>query len=225
MPAAFVKSASTGSTAASPTTGTFSAATTSGNSIIIGIGDDSALTTPISSVTDNKGNTYSRTDTVKVNASSIQMWAAHNIVGGSSHTITVAWSATATGRVVVLAQEFSGLATTSTLDRVASATGSSTTASGGTTASITQANELVVMCSSHSGTTAAYTVGSGYSNLITVNVANAATAMQSKVVSAVGTQTGTMTIATSRIWVGIIATFKAADGATPMATGNWFALL
>ncbi len=224
MPIAFVQS-TTGNSATTPTTTTaFAGSTVTGNAIIVGVGDDSAGTTTVLGVTDNKGNTYTRAGAVGANASSVQLWYAQNVTGGASHTVSVAWDEAATGRVSVIVQEFSGLATTGMFDQVSTAaTGTGTTATGGTTPTTTQADELVVMVSSHAATISAYSVGATYSNLAQVSVADAQTAMQSKVVAVTGTQTGSMGIAASRAWVGMIATFKGA--AAPATTARSMMML
>jgi hypothetical protein len=194
--------------------------TVAGQLIVITISDDSAGATSVTSVTDSFGNTYTKvpiaagTNSVLLNSSSTQMWYAVLAVGkaGASHTVTVNWSTAATGRVTVAAQYFNGFTGTPTLDQKLGATGTSTTASPGTTGTLTTANELVVVGAGHASTTSAFTAGAGMTNLSTQNVANAAVGQVSKVVAATTAVTGTLTIAASRAWGAIIATFY--DGAT-----------
>jgi hypothetical protein len=109
--------------------------------------------------------------------------------------------------VTVAAQYFNGFTGTPTIDKSNGTAGSSTTANPGTSATTTVANELVVVGAGHAGTASAFSLGSGYTNLTTVNQANAAVGQESKVISSTGTQTGTMTIAASRAWGAILATF------------------
>lgn len=203
---AFVKG-TTGNTTTSPTTTTaFTGSTTSGNMIVVTVSDDSALLTNNITVTDNKGNTYLK-EIHRANTSTLSMWYCSSIVGGSSHTVTATWDETATGRVTVVAQEFDG--GHNTLDKKSDNQGSSTSPSSGATATTTAANETVVSGVSRAGTTSALSLGSGYTNLGTVNVANAGVGQESKVVSSTGAQTGTFSIAASRAWVCGVLTFKA----------------
>jgi hypothetical protein len=106
------------------------------------------------------------------------------------------------------------------------ATGSSVTANPGTTAATTNANELIVIGAGHGGTASAFSLGAGFTNLSTVNVANAAVGQESKVVASTGTQTGTMTIALSRTWQAGISTFydNAGGGPPPTPTNLFFAM-
>lgn len=216
-----------GTTASDGTTGTATTAaitTTAGNFMVVTVANDSALTTSITAVSDSKGNSYTRTQTPVANTATVEMWYARIATGGSSHTVSATWNTGNTTRCVVLAQEFAGFDGTPTLDKTSSTTGTSTTASGGTTATTTQAIELVVAGFVHGSTTSAFTLGTGYTNLTTVNVANAAAAQESKQVSATAAMTGTATIAASRDWAGMLATFyDAPAGASPYTKGNFFA--
>lgn len=217
MALAFVAGNTASNTTGSAVTGTLGI-TLANQLIVLTISDDSALTNAVTSVTDNKGNTYTKvpisaTNNVLVNASSTQMWYAPTVNFGAAHTVTVAWSTAATGRVTVAAQYFNGFLATPTYDVQVSAIGTGTSANPGTTPSTTVADEIIVLGAGHAGTTSAFTLGTGYTNLNTVNVANAAVGQESKIVASTGTQTGGMTIAASRAWGGIIATFY--DSGTP----------
>lgn len=201
---------------ASNTTGTATTGslgtTQAGNLIVLTVVDDGAGTTEITGVTDNKSNTYTKvpitgTNNVLTNAASTQMWYAPLTAGGAGHTVTVAWNTAATARTTVVAQYFIGFNNTPTLDVQVSTTGTSTSANPGTTPSTNHAPELVVIGAGHASTTSAFTLGSGYTNLTTVSVANAQIAQESKTVAATGTQTGVLTIAASRAWGAINATF------------------
>lgn len=213
---AFVQS-TTGNTTTSPTTtSAFGSSTTSGNLIVVTCSDDSALTTNGIAVTDSKGNTYTKVIHA-ANASTLSMWYSATITGGASHTVTATWSEAATGRVTVVAQEFSG--GYNTLDKSTSATGSSTTPSSGATAATTVADEQVVGGVSRAGTASAISLGSGYTNLGTVNVADAGVGQESKAVSSTGAQTATFSIAASRAWVCGVLTFSGAASGTTASAG------
>jgi hypothetical protein len=210
---AFVKGV-TGNATSGTTTGTFTGSTTSGNLIVVTTSDDSGTTSNGVSVTDNKGNTYTKVHHV-ASASTLSMWYAANVTGGASHTVTATWSTSATGRLTLVAQEFDGGFTT--LDKSTSATGSSTSPSSGATATTTAASETVVGGVSYGGTATTVTLGSGYTNLNTVSVADAGIGQESKVVSSTGAQTATFSLAASRSWIAGVLTFSGASGATASA--------
>lgn len=211
MAGAFVQS-TTGNAVTSPTVTTaFASATTGTNLIFVVTSDDSGLTTSVTAVTDNKSNTYTKILHV-AGTSSMSVWYAKNIAGGSGHTVSVTWNEANTGRCAVAAQELSGLDTTAPLDKSTSATGTSTAPSSGASAATVQADELVCGALSYGGTVTTTTLGSGYTNLGKVDVANTGVAAESKVVAATGAQTATFTLAASRTWLAAVVTFKAAGG-------------
>lgn len=200
----------TASAVASPaTTGNFASTPGAGQLIVVVTGDDSATTTSVSSVFDNKGNTYYQVLDIVLSAT-LQVWYA--IVTNTSATFNVSanWNTGTTGRCVVLAQEFNGFVGRPRLDGNVTTTGNGTgtAASSGTSVLATRnANSLIVGAAVHASTTSAFTLGAGYTNLNTINVANAATAMESKVVAATGTQAATFTIAASRTWNAAVLAF------------------
>ena len=213
---AFVKS-TTGNTTSSPTTTTaFTGSTTSGNLIVVTTSDDSGTTANGITVTDSKGNAYSKVIHA-ANASTLSMWYAANITGGASHTVTATWDEAATGRVTVIAEEHDGGFTT--LDKSTSAAGSSTTPSSGATAATTVASETVVGGVSYGGTATTVSLGATYSNLGTVSVADAGSGQESKTVSATGAQTATFGLAASRAWVCGVLTFSGAASGTTASAG------
>lgn len=216
MAIAFVKSTTGNGTAPPTTTTAFAGSTTSTNAIVVVISDDSGLTTEVTGVTDNKGNTYQPILSA-ANASTVHLWYCPSIIGGAGHTVTVAWSDTATGRVTVVPQEFSGFTAPPVVDRTQTNLATGTAATSNATVTTTAADELVVGALSRAGTASAMSLGSGFTNLGTVNVANAGVAMESKVVAATGAQTATFTIAASRAYVAAVVTFKA-GGANVTAT-------
>ena len=221
MAISFVQS-TTGNATTSPTTTTaFAGSTTSGNLIVVTTADDSGLTTSVSAVADSKGNAYTQVVNIS-SSSSMQIWYAKNITGGASHTVSATWNTGNTGRCVLVAQEFSGCDTSNPLDQNTSTGSTGTAVSSGASPTTTQAAELVVGGASHDALASAFSLGSGYTNLGTVNVANCAVAMESKVVAATGAQTATFTIAASRTWICGVVTFKGAGGGPPPAVNSGF---
>lgn len=227
MALAYAAGATSNNNTGTATTGSLGT-TATGQLIVVTISDDSATATSVTSVTDNKGNTYTKvpitqgTSSVLINSSSTQMWYAVTTSAGASHTVTVAWNTAATGRVTVSAQYFTGFTSTPTLDKYTAATSTSnnTTANPGTTGTTTQAAEIVVVGAGHAGTASAFSAGAGMSNINQVSQANASVGQASKIVAAIGTQTGTLTIAASRAWGAIIATFMDGAGGGGGSTGQ-----
>jgi hypothetical protein len=128
----------------------------------------------------------------------MEVWICQNITGGTTPTFTA--SISGSNLFAVFAVEVSGLPTTGTILEPISgtATTSSTTAtlSVSTTATTTNANDIIFgFFSTYTGSTGTWTVGSGYSNFVEVNGTNGdPSAIESKVVSATGIQTATVTL-------------------------------
>lgn len=211
MALSFKQSTTGGSTTTSPIASTaFGSAVTAGNLIVVTTADTSGATNGVTNVTDTGGNTYTQImDTHGTNG--FQMWYAVVATGGSSFQVSVTWDTGFTSKIEFVAQEFQGFTGTPTLDvsHFAPASGgtTSTAPNSGATATTSQANELVVGGAQHSGSTSAFSLGTGYTNLGTVNSASCAVAQESKVVSSTGTQTAAFTIAASREWICGVATF------------------
>jgi hypothetical protein len=193
-----------------------------GDLIVVLAGGDGGATGLATSVTDSLGNTYTRVPSFDIANSggtlNLDAFYARVTVAGSSNVITLAFNS-ASENCVVVAQHFNGFTGTVTLDKSArSSNVSSTTVTSGATAATTQAAELVVGLAIHASTVSAYTLGSGYTNLTQVSIANRQAAMESKVVAATGAQTATFTIAAARVNIGGVLTFYDAAGATTTTT-------
>lgn len=152
MTIAYVQTTHATNTTGTLVTPAFGSATVAGRLIVVMIADDSGNTTTVSSVTDNKGNTYAKV--FGVTYPSLQCWYSVIGTGGSGHTISVAWSTAATGHVSAIAQEFSGLTGPSPLDTFVQADGSGVNASSGATGVPSGANSLVVVGATNDSTTA-----------------------------------------------------------------------
>jgi hypothetical protein len=117
-------------------------------------------------------------------------------------------------------EEWSGITTTSPLDKSAQSANSTatTTPPTGTTAATTQADEIVFNSVAINGGTTTVTVGAGYSNLsnfLGAGTAGAFVACQSKVVAATGTQSGSFTLGASRSSPACVNTFFIAQAGSP----------
>ena len=168
------------------------------NIVVAGWGD---TTSSISSVTDSKGNAYTRAvgPTTRTGLQE-SIYYAKNIVGGTN-TVTVTFNqAAAYPDVRIL--EYGGLDPTSPLDVTAAATGNEATASSGS-ATTTSANELIFGAgnSAHHFTAA----GSGFTERVINIYGNIA---EDKVVSTAGGNAATAANSAG-FWVMQMATFKA----------------
>jgi hypothetical protein len=175
-------------------------AQTAGNLNIVAVGWGDA-TSAISSVSDTKGNTYTRAVGPTSNTGLQQaIYYARNIAGGSN-TVTVKFNQAAAYPDVRLL-EYSGLNATNPLDVTAAGTGNGTSASSGS-ATTTSANELIFGAGTTTGT--AFTApGSGFSTRI-VNIYGSLA--EDKTVSSAGSNAASATNSGGN-WVMQMATFK-----------------
>jgi hypothetical protein len=185
----------------------FSAANTSGNLILAFV--RMSTTTQTVTLKDSAGNTYVQAvaQVQTSDGSEISLFYAKSILGAAANTVTATFSATNNHPWLAI-YEYSGLSTTTPLDKTASAQGSSTAVSSGATATTTSANELVFAAtglpSSYTGTT---TAGSGYA-LLEKNPTGSPAANESELATSTGTYTGTFTLSASANWSALVATFK-----------------
>lgn len=214
------KQGTTCSGSVSPTNSTnFAGTVVAGDLIVVTTGDDSGTEGVLTSVGDSGGNTYTKiADTGSSNTGTETMWYTVVVTGGSSfHVILNATGGFA--RLSCAAQEFQGFIGTPTFDKVSAyATGSSVSPLSASSGTLSNSNELVVGGFTHYTTVSAFSAGTGYGNLSTVNVANAAVAQESNVVSATTAVTAGATIAASREWNAYVATFydnTSGGGGTP----------
>lgn len=205
------------------TVATASWTSTSGN-ILIGIAEADVVAANGITFTDNKGNTWSRVKSNAVAATfDLEIWVAYNITGGAGHIVTATDNGGGVDSLIIV-EEWSGAATVSALDQTTGATGSSTALNSGASSSTTQADEVVIGAGVVSGNVT-MTAGAGYSNLTKVNTTFSTLAFESKIVSATGAQTATITAGTSGSWICQVATFKQAvvasttSGATGLLMG------
>lgn len=220
MTAGFVQSTTASESANATPLTTSGITTTSSNLLVAGISYDSGTLNTVTGITDSKGNTWLKAielDAVVL----LSLWYCAGIVGGSGHTLTIAYNDAVGSAISCVLQEFTGIAT-SPLDRTVSAQGTSNTPSSGATAATAQADELVVGLVGWGGATSTATLGSGYTNLAQVALTDASSAMESKIVAATGAQTAAMTLGASRDWAAICATFKAAAAGSSAAARTGF---
>lgn len=185
--------------------------TTSAGNLLIAIVEADTVAANGVTVSDNKGNTWSRAISTSLAATfDLEVWYTVITTGGSGHQITATDNGGGVDSILIV-EEWSGN-TTTPLDVSVGATGVTSTAlNSGASATTAQANELVIGAGVASGAVT-LTPGSGYSNLNQANTTFSTLAFESKTVSAVGTQTATMTSSASGSWVCQVVTFKELGG-------------
>lgn len=131
--------------------------------------------------------------------------------GATTATFAVSANANLQGTVL----EFSGMATSSSIDQITSKANSSAvaTADGGTTATTGQTAEVWFgHCTSIGGDVTTWTPGTGYTKPATAS--GVRIAQEYQIVSATGTANATFGISPSRAYACHTTTFKAASAAT-----------
>jgi len=215
-----VQNVSAQGSAVSSLSATFASSNAAGNLIIAFV--RASTTTQTVTLTDSSRNTYVQavSQTQSSDGHQIHIYYAKNIAAGPN-TVTAAFSGSNNHPWLAI-YEYSGLSTTSPLDRTAAAQGSSSLASSGATATTTGANELVFaglgLPSSSSATAAA---GSGYTleqQDTTAGGSRAAT--ENQAVAATGAYTGTFTLNAAADWSAVLATFVQAGAATPLTVST-----
>jgi hypothetical protein len=162
-------------------------------------------------VTDSAGNLY--TDAVAQvqtsDAHQVHIFYAKNIRGGAN-TVTANFSSTNNHPWLAIF-EYSGLSTTSPLDRTSSAQGSGTAVSTGATAQTRASGELLFSgLGLSSSSTVTITAGSGYvveQSDPTSPGSRAAT--EQGFVSSIGAFSATYSLSGSANWSAVLATFSA----------------
>jgi hypothetical protein len=192
----------------------FPAPTASGNLLVLSVSEDTGATNHVASVTDSAGNTWTRIGAVSVagHNSEGEMW--YSVSAAPVTTVTV-HTATAASLAFAI-QEFAGVATTSPLDTMASASNTSTVASSGPVASAV-GNELAVgYVAGHASkqaitpTNAGYTTQPQQTNTGTAsNLASVITGYQ--VLTSPGSLAFTGTFPAAMYWASGIALFRPAS--------------
>jgi len=169
----------------------------------------------VSSVTDSRSNTWT-VDKVGSTGPKCALCSTGQDVAAlqSGDTVVVHFTGSA-GQSAAIVDEFSGCDQSGTrVDQTATGTASGTSRNAGTTATTTQANELVVgVFAGGTAETGAYTSGAGYSDFTTKFLVDTATTIEGEfqAVSATGAYNPTATGA-SFATNGAVVTYKAAAG-------------
>jgi hypothetical protein len=206
------RSATTGASATTLTTTTWTSSTVTGNLIAVFLVTGVTPSSP--AVTDSVGNTYVQCGTTLTAAAgySIGVYYAKNITGGASFTIT---GHTGSAAVIQMAgAEFSGLDTTAPCDKTASAedTTTSTALTSGNTATTSTANEALIggwLSNVTSGIT--FTAGTSWTARETISDSSdgSSSGMQTRIVSSAAAYQSDVTLSNGAATKdAYIATFK-----------------
>ena len=199
---------------------TYAAAQTAGNLnvIVVGWNDTTAV---VQSVVDSRGNVYTLAvgPTVRAGSATQSIYYSANIAAApaNGNTVTVTFAPAAIFADIRIA-EYRGIATTSPVDVVAGASGSSATANSGAVTT-TNANDLLV------GANTVQTITSGAGSSFTQRIITSPDAdiLEDRIVTAVGSYSATAPMA-SGWWVMQMVAFKAAgsptDTQSPTAPGT-----
>lgn len=202
MAVAFVKSCFANNGVPSNPVGlSLSAAPSSGNRLIVCIGVDT--NNPITGVTDNAGNTYTR-DAVQNGAPSAEMWSAP--LSSVPTTINVTYTATP-GYYTASVLEFSGIVTK---DASAVGTGSTQAMSTATTGTLGDAAEMAVGFFAQLGQSSGPTAGSGYTTGVSQGAAlgNESSISEYRLLSSTAGVAATATGPAASAWSGVLATYS-----------------
>lgn len=150
-------------------------------------------------------------------ASYISIWVAENVTAATTPTITINKSATWAIQAVV--DHWRGLDTTS-LDKTARAGGTTVNANSGNTATLSQADELVIGIVGSDFGGATYTAGAGYTNLNQQAAAAGDIMIESKIVAATTAVNATATLSDVTDQAAAVLTFKAAAAGTTVTPAN-----
>jgi len=166
----------------------------------------------VSSITET-GVTWSyqtsETDSTTGTATDTEIWLGVVTSGTASRTITITTSS-GSGTTYEIADvcEYSGIATSSYLDKTAVAASSGTSTSTGTTATTSQASELWIGGITVEDNSAQTSPTNGFTLLDGAVYQQMSVAYLEKIVSATGTANSGTTISSSQRYAGCIATFK-----------------
>lgn len=193
---------------------TFDNPTASGNAIIMTVTCRVGTSTPTTYVTtDSNANTYTLAVSTGdvATAQGAALLYAFNIVGGASHSLTLSTSNVNSGLAIV-AEEWSGLTTTSPFDKKAgSGAGFAGTITSTTTPGLIQADELAI-AGANNRAGSLLTAGAGYT-LTTNSIGSQQAAAEYQVLASTDQIAATFTPnTTSANWACVVATFTIAAG-------------
>ena len=186
--------------------------TTSGNLLIVHV-DWDGQTRSVTSITDNKGNTYTRINgPTNWNGPNYraELWYAYNVIGGGAPiTVTATLSGAPTSFSQIYVSEYSGIVSSiNPLDQNSVAIGSTAAVNSGSKTT-THNNELVYGVSI--GASGTLSTGAGFNNRSTAN----SNIVEDKNVVAAGSYNAAFTSAGGN-WVAQMATFMSTSTVLPI---------
>jgi RHS repeat-associated protein len=195
----------------SSVTVTYASAQTAGSLNVIAVAWFDT-TSSVVSVTDTRGNSYSRAvgPTAQAQAGSQSIYYAPNIAAGTN-TVTVTFNASVPYPDVRIA-EYSGVSTTSPLDVTSAGTGTSSV-SNTSNVTTTNANDLIV--GANYVTTYTESAGTGYTSRMITSPDGSI--LEDRVVTATGAYTASASLSSGG-WIMQLAAFRAASTDTTPPT-------
>ncbi len=198
----------------STTTVTFPTPTTPGDLLVLSSGVFTGTSKPITAVNDGK-NTWTRVGAYAVSGANSdgELWYAPNAASVGSVTVT-----TGATTVALRLQEFSGVATTSPLDRSTGAAASSRTATSGQVTPTTPGDLAVGFIAGHANTEVIASTTPGYAmqpQQTTTSPSATSVASGYQVLGAVGAQTFSGSFPVAMYWAAGLALFKSASPPAP----------
>jgi hypothetical protein len=191
------------------TTTVASAGVAAGHSVIVAI--TASTFGGVVACSDTKGNSYSINADV-TGSGRLFICSAHNVTAlTSSDTITATYPSFS-GISTASANEFSGLASAGAVDRTSTASGNSANPSSGTTATTTQASEVLFGAIAYNNTPT-FAAGGGY-NVVGQVIGGSGAGQKNlypeyQIVSSTGGYAATGTMTPGQQWWAAIVTYKA----------------
>jgi hypothetical protein len=195
-----------GAATANPTTAAMPASVTVGNVLVAVTANDSGTANYLTSVTDSKGNGWTRKLTYAAGRD-VEIWTTPVTAGGTGLTVTFGFALTSASNLAWSIREYSGT-TTTVASSAGNATGTSTAVASAASTGSASIGDLVIAGVGLNGTSTV-TAGSGYSNASVGGSAAAFVATEWKAATASGTQTAAMTLGTSVTWNATLLVLQA----------------
>jgi hypothetical protein len=207
--------AKSSSTSSSSVSATWAQTTTAGNTLFILVtasnNSDFSINTPAN---------FTLADAGAYTAASAYVHTAlfyRENAPASSGSQSVSFSSTTIGACIQLA-EYSGLATSSSLDKHANNNGNGTTPDSGTTATTTQPSELWIAALGIASSSTFSSAANGFTIEDSITAGTAPSlAFLDKIVSSTGTADAGATASSTGHWAGAIGTFQAASSTFPFS--------
>jgi len=195
----------------------FASANTAGNWIGVAIRGGMS-SSQVFTIVDSNGNTYKKAAQVGFTSSAVTLaiYYAENIKGGAN-TVTVSETISGPFRIAIL--EYSGVATSNSVDVAAATTGTSTSPNSGNLNTTASGDLLLGAVGTADSET--LTAGSGYTIEDSVPAApNTKLITEDQIQAAAGVASATATLTSSDAWGVVLAAFKSAGGViSPTITG------